>query len=572
MKEFIQAHCLTKTQKINPNINDDTWWSKRGLDSKKEEIIILTSFLPADATLRRRFYHILNDLYYVPVCKYCNNGIVSWYTESRYLDYCCQSCSAKATVPVREQLSLARYGVKNPSQSDLVKLKSRDSNLSKFGVDNFSKTDAFSKLAKESWSDKPVEEKEKIKHKRKTTCIDKYGSTTPLTNALVKDKSAETLFANYGVMSPLQSAEIKERRRTTMNDLYGCDEWTQQHLSAEVLANLESKEWLELQMLTKSIRELSTEIGMSYSNLCKIVNKFDLMPANYSSCHQEIIEYLSSFGAINIIKNDRTLLQGKEIDIYLPDFNLAIECNGIYWHSELSGKKDRNYHLHKTLELEKQGIQLLHIIDIEWYDSVKNNIVRSKIQHIMNRTKALVSTRKCSISLVTTVEENAFLRSNHLQSYSKSSLCLGLYDSNRELVSLMSFSKPRYTKQYQWELLRFCNKVNTRVPGAFSKLFDHFTRTYSPTSLISYCDRRWSVGSVYQKAGFTLMHSSSPAAHYHSDCHTLQNRMQVQKHKLATLLAKYDETLTAWQNLKNNKYDRIWDCGNLVYSWQATPL
>jgi len=74
----------------------------------------------------------------------------------------------------------------------------------------------------------------------------------------------------------------------------------------------------------------------------------------------------------------------------------------------------------------------------------------------------------------------------------------------------MTFSKPRFDKIHDWELVRFCNTLGYHIPGAASKLLRHFERTYLPKSLISYADRRWSIGTLYTKLGFVLDHSTNP--------------------------------------------------------------
>lgn len=74
----------------------------------------------------------------------------------------------------------------------------------------------------------------------------------------------------------------------------------------------------------------------------------------------------------------------------------------------------------------------------------------------------------------------------------------------------MTFGKSRFTSKADWELLRFCTKLNYHVPGAAGKLLKHFEREYQPKSLVSYADRRWSRGKLYEALGFKLDHISKP--------------------------------------------------------------
>ena len=129
----------------------------------------------------------------------------------------------------------------------------------------------------------------------------------------------------------------------------------------------------------------------------------------------------------------------------------------------------------------------------------------------------------------------------------------------------MTFGKCRFNKKYEWELLRFCNKLGYHIPGGASKLLTYFERTYKPKSLISYADRRWSQGKLYRALGFNLDHVSEPNYWYFNNIFSLESRIKYQKHKLKDILEKFDPNLTEVENMIMNGYHRIFDCGNLVF-------
>ena len=112
----------------------------------------------------------------------------------------------------------------------------------------------------------------------------------------------------------------------------------------------------------------------------------------------------------------------------------------------------------------------------------------------------------------------------------------------------MSFSKPRFNKKYEWELVRFCNKCGYHVPGGASKLLKCFEREYKPDSIVSYADRRWTMNSgdtLYDRLGFHLMNTSKPNYWYWKDKDgELLNRIRFQKHKLPGLLENFDESVS----------------------------
>ncbi len=270
---------------------------------------------------------------------------------------------------------------------------------------------------------------------------------------------------------------------------------------------------------------------------------------------------------IQYIQSDRSILTGKELDIYIPSKNIAIEFNGIYWHSEGMGKNS-SYHLNKTKECSNKTIQLLHIFENEWLNPIKQSIWKSIILNKLGNCSCKIFARKCQINEVDNKTASQFLLNNHLQGHTPSSINIGLYYEN-ELVSLMTFGKSRYSKKYQYELIRFCNKINTLVTGGASKIFKYFIRNYNPESLISYADIRYSNGTLYETLRFNRLTNSHPNYFYFhkNNMLKLMSRVQFQKHKLKDKLELFNVELSEYQNMLNNGYDRIWDCGNGVYEY-----
>jgi len=174
--------------------------------------------------------------------------------------------------------------------------------------------------------------------------------------------------------------------------------------------------------------------------------------------------------------------------------------------------------------------------------------------------------RKCTIKEIPVTEANMFLKNNHLQqSTSGNTVNIGLILGNK-LVSLMTFGKSRFTNE-EYELLRFCNILNTSVIGGFPRLLKHFIIMYNPTSIISYANRRWSKGDIYENNGFEYVSITNTGYYYYhqSDTTKLFHRIKFQKHKLHALLPKFDPTLTETENMYENGYRKIYDAGQLKY-------
>lgn len=260
-------------------------------------------------------------------------------------------------------------------------------------------------------------------------------------------------------------------------------------------------------------------------------------------------------------QSNRTQLDGLELDLFEPNKRLAVEVNSVHWHTTEFGKT-RSSHLYKTELCESKGITLLHFWDTEVVE--KRSLVESMIAAKLGVIGAKIYARRTVIREVSSEEASRFLKDNHLQGAVSSSVRLGLYHGE-ELVSIMTFAKPRYTKQYDWELMRFCNKAGFHVVGGASKLLSAFRKAYAG-SIVSYANRRFSRGGLYEKLSFARIGKSAPNYWYVKNGAIRYSRSQCQKHKLKSLLGDcFDETLSEVANMRANGYYQLFDCGNYVY-------
>ena len=287
---------------------------------------------------------------------------------------------------------------------------------------------------------------------------------------------------------------------------------------------------------------------------------------NMSLAEKEIEDYVKSFGIKTETKVRGILSNNKEIDILIPELNIGIEYDGLKWHSDEF--KDKNYHLNKTEECKKLGIRLVHIFEDEWIN--KKEIIKSIIRNIIGKTENKIYARKCIIQNVNDNEKKEFLEKNHIQGNVNSQINLGLYHDG-ELVSLMCIGKPRInlgrktSLEDEYELLRFCNKLNTNIVGGASKLFKYFITNYNPTLTTSYCDYRWSIGNMYKALGFTLSHHSQPN-YYYIIGNNRKNRFKYRKSEL--IKEGFDPEKSEKEIMEERRIHRIYDCGSLVYIWK----
>lgn len=282
---------------------------------------------------------------------------------------------------------------------------------------------------------------------------------------------------------------------------------------------------------------------------------------NISVPEKILSDFVASLvGLNNIVKNSFTVLDSrKQLDVYVPSKKLAIEYNGVFWHC--TENKTKTYHIEKTLECKEKGIRLIHVFENDWRN--KEDIVKSIISSALNIYKETIYARKCEVKNLSEEEYRNFLNNNHIQGYCRSKIKLGLFYNN-ELVSCVGISKFRYGDEEteDMELIRFCNKLNTKVIGSLTKLIKHS----KIKNLISYVDLNYFDGSGYEKCGFKLLSRTKPGYFYVKNIIDVFTRERCQKHKLPELLGdKFDPNLTETENMLNNGYLKIYGCGNLKY-------
>jgi hypothetical protein len=252
--------------------------------------------------------------------------------------------------------------------------------------------------------------------------------------------------------------------------------------------------------------------------------------------------------------NDRSVISPQELDMYHPNLHLAVEYCGLYWHGERAGKT-RNYHLSKMQRCQQAGIKLITVFEQDNVDV----IVRSITQLVDPGTK--IYARKCVVSEINSSTAALFHNIHHVEKSVGGSIHLGLF-YQEDLVMVASFAKSRYDKTYEYE----CMRVSSREPviGGTSKLFTRFYDIVGKKSVCTYANMRFGQGDVYKHCGLIRVKDTAPNYMYVKGG-KLQSRVQFQKHKLANVLETFDPTMSEWDNMKFNGYDRVWDCGHAKY-------
>lgn len=281
-----------------------------------------------------------------------------------------------------------------------------------------------------------------------------------------------------------------------------------------------------------------------------------------SKAEEEIIWYIEGLIDGKVIQRDRNILEGKELDIYVPSKNIAFEYNGLRWHSEEFGK-DRYYHLNKKLACEKKGVNLFHIFEDEYI--FHKEALFAKIKRIFGNEDGLkkIGARKCFVQEITNNDAKWFLDRNHIQGYSRATLHFGLYFGD-SLLSVMSCTK-RYENVF--EIVRFASNIDYVVQGAFSKMLKHFIVEYKPNAVKTFLDRRWEMDcsdNLYTKCGFQEVGILKPDYQYTNGHGERLHKFGFRKQRLHK---KYGLPLSMneYEMAKAIGYYRVWNCGLVKY-------
>jgi len=488
----------------------------------------------------------INPLTIDKTCPTCNKLFTISYRKNRQR-FCSKSCANHDTAVLAKmrQSQLATYANnyegKHPMEMEETKTKFKKSMMEKYGVEWYGQHKDYNNKVKVTKKERYGNENYTNREKAKKTCINRYG----VDNVCKSDKIMKTRIQARKTAHYTYLLEFCEKENLT--PLFSLEEYKGYHFS------------FCYKFICKKCGYIFNSTVYNLDNL--FCGKCD--PTRQPTLENRFFDFLTACSVGIIKRRDRTILYGKELDFLVKDKNTAFELNGLYWHSENAGGHIKSYHLNKTKGCLSHGISLIHIFENEWRDKpeIIKSIIRNKLDDPINLRK--LHARKCEIKTVEIKEKDMFLTGNHLQGADKSTVKLGLY-SDEKLVSLMTFRKSsRFDKTSEWEMLRFCNKLNTIISGGASKLFSHFVKIYNPTSIVSYSDRRYFDGNLYSILGFHFISNTPPSYHYISkDYKYLMNRMQFQKHKQKNRLPLFDASLSEWENMKNNGFDRIWDCGH----------
>ena len=432
------------------------------------------------------------------VCQACSKPVKFLDYARGYATFCSTKCLANHTSIIEQR---------------------KTTNLLKYGVDHYSKTNEY-------------------KYRFKDTCWKKYGVENP------------------GQIESLKSSRARNKQKTFFNSVIG-------QIDGKVQALFQFDEYTHLRDHRLEWKCLVCDTSFFSNLLDKLPECPDCYPrGNYggpSSIENEVYEQVKQFYTGSIVRNSRKVIPPKELDLFFPDKNFAIEINGVYWHSDQ--QIDSDYHYKKYKSCADAGIRVLMITDHEWVH--KKELILQMIKHRLGLVTDKIYARKCKITQLSSQNANSFLTKNHMHGFARASMHLGL-EFNGILVSVVSLSRThRFTNKNVIEIVRFAN-TNALVIGSFGKLLKEIKIRFPDHNISTYADLRYGDGNVYNKTGFRQTHITKPGYWYFINGR-IDHRLNWTKQRLVK--QGYPKHKTEREIMDELKALRIYDCGHKHYEW-----
>ncbi len=519
LKQFIKENCFSISNKLSSKK-----LSSQLIKNKINDFIELTSFLPLDSSISERIFCIMNDIEELPRCKTCKKSLKDKFIKYSigYSNYCNSSCSKK------------------------------------------------NKL---------------VNDKFKKTCIEKYGSEHYWSSDIGKNAIKNSVRNKYGVSSTVNLPHIKEKRLQNLKTYYQDNDAKKfasfkrcyklalgrNKSNIQLDENWNFEDWKNNNEWKFNCLDCNTDFITKIED-GKSIRCYKCHPHNYSKPHIIVLDIIKKFiDEKDIICNTRSFLPSKkEIDIFIPSKRIGFEINGNYWHGESSRnnsilKDIKFYHQNKTLEAYNNSIKIIQLFEYE----IENNVLlESKIKSILNIGLKNINARNTLVKEISFKESSKFLNENHWQGSCNDSVRIGLFHNN-ELIAVSTFGNPRFlsSNKNEYELIRSCYRIDLNIRGGLGKMISYLKNNFKVDKIISYADLKWSKPKIYEKLGFEEVSICQPNYVYVKHLKKL-SRYQCQKKKLSKVLGdKYNPLLSEHQNMLNNNYTKIWDCGNVKYEY-----
>lgn len=484
----------------------------------------------------------------------------------------CDICGREKDIMYQKYVKNIKNGGFYSCSSKCAQSKVKNTNLEKFGQEYYTKTKEYSQRVKE-------------------TNTLKYESEYYLSSNIGKKTISEKNLEKWGVENPFQSEEIKERIKETCLQKWGVDNPSKSNEIKSKLSESNKKSWqnkfknfyksnhnldiidyddsgiytiqcLKNHQYQITNRLLSNRIIVN-TEPCLVCNPYQT--SNTSGYEEQLFDFILKNLEVEIIRNSRNIIKPYEIDIYIPQLKLAFEFNGLYWHSD--ERKSKNYHYLKHKLCKELDIELIQIWEDDW--KYKQEIVKSIILNKIKINKNKIYARNCEIKFLNFTDADKFLKANHLMSSCRSKYNIGLIYNN-EIVSIMCFGKLRkslgsISKNEDYEMYRFCNKLDTSIIGGASKMMSFFLKKIDFDNIFTYFDKSLGHNNLYEKIGFEFI-SETPIGYHYIQQGIRKHRYNFRKEKLVKL--GFDKSKTEMEITHEMGLKKVYNSGSYKYQFR----
>ena len=456
------------------------------------------------------------------------------------------------------------------------------------------KQDEITKKIKQTKLERYGDENYRNNEKIKKTCLKKYGVENPYASKEIIEKKKETYKQNYGVDHPMKNPEFKkeyiEKRLAKNNgnwnnnpkqtyatkvEKYGpkqpeiVKKIQQTKLERYGDSSYVNSEKAKETWANKTLDELNTILEKrTQTNLEKYGAPNTWALSTHSSISKLNYSFAELLSSLNIEYEMEFRINNRRYDFKIG--NILLEINPTYTHNSSTPsiffKKDitkepmsKTYHLEKSKLAKENGFLCIHVWDWDDIDKVLNIFTN----------KQIIYARNCEIKEVSKKECNEFLNQYHLQNTCNGqTFRYGLYYNN-ELIQIMTFGKPRYNKNYEWELLRLCSHKDYKIVGGSERLFKHFIVNINPINVISYCDNSKFTGEVYERLGMKNIGLGSPTINWSKDNNRISNNLLNQRGFDQLFKTHYGKGTSNRDLMIEHGWREVYDCGQSAWSWKA---
>lgn len=441
---------------------------KEYLEKRGFNVQDILNMYDGSESLDEALYRVVYNITKRPTCKVCGKPL-SYTKTNKFVTFCSAACSTHDP----DVLAKNKAGV--------------------------------SKALKKAYEERGDE----IKAKRAATLGNESGS--PFENKDVQEKIKQTTLERYGVDNVFRLEQFRGNNQTQMRKR-SIKLWKERGYDIEyqddnVIIKNGCKTHGDI-ILTVSQFNNRMCLNRMLPDLSNVCLKCKPWGDRHESSIEIIMKQILDELQIKYEQHNRTLISPQELDFYLPDYNIAIECNGIWWHSN-NYLNDKKYHFNKYKKAEEAGIKMISFWEHEINFCIHK--IKAYLQTIFGKNNKIYA-RQCIVQEITADDARNFLNDYHLQGAINATYRYGLFYNN-ELVEVMTLSSLRMNKatDEHYELYRLCTKAGYTVIGGASKLLEYFKKKYPNWKVIeSYCHSDISSGDIYKKLGFKYVSNSGP--------------------------------------------------------------